>query len=1048
MADDNEQQQSSTITIHLRVIGMMCQKNCGSTVQAALANTPGVISAEASFSTASATAVIANDAGVDVEDLIDAVECVGFDCCLLSDAEDLDAYVPAPSVALQTDVTPTGFTEPDATIITTNNNSTSDEEETFHAIYSVSGMSCAVCTGRVERLLVEATPQAIHASVILSTGKARVIFRTTTTTASNHVYDDENDEEESSSDFNAIALERQALQQVPRLAQAEMERCASLCATAVSHGGYECQILSINTPGNDAKDNGLSLQDNAARMERSRAAELGAWKHLLLTSLVFTVPLVAVHAGIISVPDNNDTVSGAPSIKEWIMLLLATPVQFYVGRRFYLAAYKGLRGGVMGMDFLVVMGTSAAYLYSIIIFLLKLYCGDCNGASDRPPTFETGAMLLTFVTFGKFLEAYARGKTATALQTLMQLQPVIGYKVENTDALTKESNVSIHALRTIEVPISDIKLDDLLVVLPGARIPTDGVIVAREGGGSCSYVDESALSGEPFPVAKGIGDDVFGSCVNQLSVLLIKVTATGGETFLARIVKLIEDAQASKAPIQAHADKVAGKFAPMVMILSTITFCAWAAFGPGDDIYSVFYKALMSAISVVVIACPCALGLATPTAVMVGTGVGARNGLLIKGGAVLEKASTISTVVFDKTGTLTTGRAVMGDKVDFVAEGDDLLKNCPSGVDKENISLWLAACAESCSEHPLGKTIFNAARKIRGDDPIGSQDGVCVSSFLVEPGSGVECIVERAGWGKRTVRVGNKEWACDSTSSIGVSQATELRQKGQIVVYVSVSDDTSNARRVVSVLGIVDPIEAEAKSCVGALHDMGIDVWICTGDHEITANAVASQIGIDSSRICANVKPEGKADLISRLQKRNKSNGTEGEGGVAVVGDGINDAVALARADVGIAIGAGTEVAVEAADIVLIRSSLHDVVVALHLSKVVFRRIQLNFVWATAYNLCALPVAMGVLYPFTSWTLPPAFAGLMMAFSSVSVVFSSLLLNLYSKPNIQEEIFGGAEHGGAIFSVFHGKNSPHWTSVATSTDFNGDDIIDDGLQIV
>lgn len=784
MTDDNQ-----STTIHLRVIGMMCQKNCGSTVQAALANTPGVISADASFSTSSATAVIAAGA-VDVEDLRDAVECVGFDCCLLSEAEDLEGCSSAPSPAvsaLQTDAdTSTDFTEPPPppTPTPTSSHNNNKADDTFHAIYSVSGMSCAVCTGRVESLLVEATPQAIHASVILTTGKARVTF-TCNKKARIIILEEDESSSLSMGDGSKSNLERQALngnndndndtENGQALAAArffatesEMEHCAALCAMAVNRGGYECEVLSIMTPGNNTRNDGVSLQDNAARMERNRASELGTWKRLLLTSLVFTVPLVAVHAGIIDGDgDTDDDSSSAPSLKEWIMLLLATPVQFWVGKRFYLAAYKGLRGGVMGMDFLVVMGTSAAYLYSIIIFIFKIYCGDCNGASDRPPTFETGAMLLTFVTFGKFLEAYARGKTATALQTLMQLQPVVAYKVqaEDKDALVKESsNVSIHGLRTEEFPISEIQVDDLLVVLPGARIPTDGVIVAREGGGSCSYIDESALSGEPFPVAKGIGDDVFGSCVNQLSVLLIKVTATGGETFLARIVKLIEDAQASKAPIQAHADKVAGKFAPLVMILSTITFFAWAALGPGEDGYSVFYKALMSAISVVVIACPCALGLATPTAVMVGTGVGARNGLLIKGGAVLEKASTISTVVFDKTGTLTTGRAVMGDQVDFLTEGDNLLKNCPSGVDKGNISLWLAACAESCSEHPLGKTIYNAARKIRGNDPIGSQDGVNVSSFLVEPGSGVECVVEREGWGKRIVRVGNKEWACNSMS--------------------------------------------------------------------------------------------------------------------------------------------------------------------------------------------------------------------------------------------------------------------------------------------
>lgn len=413
-----------------------------------------------------------------------------------------------------------------------------------------------------------------------------------------------------------------------------------------------------------------------------------------------------------------------------------------------------------------------------------------------------------------------------------------------------------------------------------------------------------------------------------------------------------------------------------------------------------------------------------------GCGVGASQGTLIKGGAVLESMHSVDTIVFDKTGTLTTGRAVLGDDcseelLNSLPDSDPLLQNLPTTIDKTNIALWLAACAEAQSEHPLAKSIINAARSKWGNDVTCSREGVHVENFVVAPGRGVECWVSKAGWGRWNVRVGSRQWAkapsnenCDnllasSYSTEGDDLAAGIRSSGQIAVYLSVNEPQSQKpRRVISVFGILDPVQKQAKSTVAALREMGVDVWLCTGDHELTARAVARSIGIDEDNVCAGVSPEGKADLVTRLQKRDRSLPPKGvrrlrktrqSGKVAVVGDGINDAVALARADVGIAIGAGTEVAVEAADVVLVRSSLHDVVVAFHLSKVVFRRIILNFVWATGYNIFALPFAAGVMYPFTDFRLPPELAGLMMAFSSVSVVTSSLLLRRYLRPTIVED---------------------------------------------
>ena len=779
-------------TVHFRVEGMMCQRNCGTTVQNSLlkAVPEYVTHAEASFASSSAKVVVsmpcsAADNVLDdvVEELVDAVECVGFDCEVISEVEALDLEKQMEADEEKGTVMSAAGKEQDDEGL----NLSDGKSNTFSIVLSVSGMSCAVCTGRVEGILLsdEIAPAAVvEANVILAMQRAKVTFdkrsldiqsvlsSSDVTIGSDSEHEDERDHfilkaEEGNHIYDRKTDFKKDLSGV------DMERLGELCANLITNAGYECHVLNIvdhdNVNGSDVTRNGgLSLQENADRLEAGRIAELSSWKTLFLVALIFTAPIVFVNIYASHHTFSDLYFCGLKIISaDLVMMLLATPVQFGVGRRFYTAAFKGMQGGVIGMDFLVVMGTTAAYLYSVIIFSLETVCGT-SCTEGRSPTFETGAMLLTFVTFGKFLESYARGKTASALQTLMQLQPSTALRVTDEDSYKyKNGQKSLTSLSTNEVPLGSIKLDDLLLVHPGSRVPTDGILVGHESNGKFSYVDESALSGEPFPVAKGVGDPVYGSCVNQLSVILVKVTATGGDTFLARIVKLIEDAQASKAPIQAIADRVASKFAPIVMMLSAITFVGWMIFNPTKDKSSAFYSALMSAISVIVIACPCALGLATPTAVMVGTGVGASNGLLIKGGAVLEKASTVKTVIFDKTGTLTTGRAVLGDQ-HFVLANDyrSLLQNCPSNVTEKNVTLWLASCAESCSEHPLGKAIFNAARSEFGDDPIGSNQGVKTSLFKVEPGCGVECVIGRdCVWeSQRIIRVGTKSWAFDENT--------------------------------------------------------------------------------------------------------------------------------------------------------------------------------------------------------------------------------------------------------------------------------------------
>jgi P-type Cu+ transporter len=970
---------SMSYTVHLRVEGMMCQKNCGSTVEAALNGLLGVVSAQASFpkSYATVTATLEHYGPGSLmkrierlqNDAVEAVECVGFDASLLSSEALID------------------YLETQQHQETDSNTSTlSDNENEFllvdepivldgnTASFSVKGMSCAVCVGRVINMLQQVQGVS-HATVALTTHRAQI-----------------------------------------QIKSGDIREIADSCAKVVTKGGYDCTVLQAGANGR-----GVSLAENAAQLEESRQHELNTWRSLLITSVVLSVPLVILHHHDFACLHNM----GVPFCQETIELVLATLVQIIVGKRYYKAAWKGwVNGRFLGMDFLVVMGTTAAYVFSVITYITHVIAHDDTGMKDA--AFETGAMLFTFVTLGKFLESYAKGKTASALQMLMELQPNMALKVTNMGSML-EGHLDVASLQTEAISANDVRVGDYLYVLPGSRIPADGIFIASSDTAAHAYVDESALSGEPFPVAKPIGSQVFGATINQLTTLVVRVTASGSSTVLAKIVQLMEQAQSQKAPIEAQADKVACIFAPTVMTLSLFTLLGWIFLYDHNDRW---YLGIMSAISVIVVACPCALGLATPTAVMVGTGVGARHGLLIKGGAVLESAHSVDTVIFDKTGTLTTSKAVVRDNVQFLSDDDDIVRGRPAMIRQDQVCLWLAACAEKQSEHPLAKAIVNAAKGAWGADVTCSSEGVQVDAFLVVPGSGVECIVRGPSFSEWRIRVGNKDWtteALNATDNVdaacdGEKELIEIRRQGKVGVYVSIiaeeqyvlKHDISGKpyrRRIAGVIGIADPVQAEAKSTVAALKLMGVDVWMCTGDDETTACAVAREVGISEENVCAGVKPEGKADLVTRLQKkdrvnpprRDKRRSRHQQGRVGFVGDGINDAIALARADVGIAIGAGTEVAVEAADIVLVRSSLHDVVVALHLSRVVFRRIRLNFVWAMAYNLMALPFAAGVFYVFTNFRLPPQFAGLMMAFSSVSVVTSSLLLRTYSKPCIRAD---------------------------------------------
>jgi len=976
-------------TLHISVEGMMCQKNCGTTVGNALKQVEGVLAAEANYKQARALAVLesTDDAIIEemIPELVEEVEDVGFDAALIHDVDSyLQSLAPEDLVGTHSDQEPL-----------LNNNSplsTKKDIESFSIepsnmnrviVLSVGGMSCAVCTGRVESCLSD-VPGVVTASVVLATQRAIV----------------EIDEEE----------------------VAERDELSQTCCEAVQQAGYSCNAVELSH----------DLRQDAMQLEQARLEEGLMWRKLLIFSASLLFPMVLIMTGALHLGRQSTT--RAPSIDLWVMFTLSTVVQCGAGKRYYQAAWKGWTNGrILGMDFLVVLGTTASYVYSFILFAIQL----CTRKSTTmKPSFLTGAMLLTFVTLGKFLESYARGKTADAVHKLMELQPSVASRVMVSSLSDDMENIDISALVTEEVTIGDIQCGDYVRVLPGGQIPADGVLVAvssKSSGGqevSEAFVDESAFSGEPFPVSKTIGDHVYGSCINQLSVLVVKVTAAGSETFLSKIVRLVEDAQRHKAPIQAYADRLASVFAPAVIGVACITFFAWLLFDDSSTSEERFFAALMSSISVVVVACPCALGLATPTAVMVGTGVGATQGILIKGGAVLEQMHSVDTVIFDKTGTLTSGKAKLSDQITYTNDVNYelLAQNIPPCVAKNKVALWLAVCAEAQSEHPLARALIEAAKDAwGGEDLTGAADGVHVDSFNVQPGRGVECRVSKTQWGGRMIRVGSREWCkepimpstrIEADDTTGDKDVAVLRDEGKIAIYVSILDLAADRRHVIGVFGIHDTIKPEARSAVSALKAQGVDVWMCTGDDRQTALAVARAVGINEANVCAGVKPQEKADLVTRLQKANNPPGRQSRDKnrrndyrkVAMIADGVNDSIALARADAGIAIGAGTEIALDAADVVLVRSNLHDVVVAIHLSCVVFRRILLNFFLALCYNVIAVPFAAGLLYPLTDFHLPPSLAGFMMACSSVSVVTSSLLLRRYKRPIIEDN---GVVHGTA-----------------------------------
>lgn len=615
----------------------------------------------------------------------------------------------------------------------------------------------------------------------------------------------------------------------------------------------------------------------------------------------------------------------------FVLWALATPVQFWIGWQFYRGAWNALRHKNADMNTLIAVGTSAAYLYSVAATIFPSFF---KAGGVRPEVyFDTSAAIIVLILLGRLLEARAKGQTSEAIKKLAGLQPKTARVIRNSNE--------------IDIPVEEVMVGDEIVVRPGEKIPVDGVVISGK-----SAVDESMISGESMPAKKEPGDEVIGATINRTGSFRFKATKVGKDTALAQIIKLVQDAQGSKAPIQRLADTIAGYFVPIVISIAIATFVIWFSFGPSPGLT----LALLNFVAVLIIACPCALGLATPTAVMVGTGKGAESGILIKGGESLETAHKLDIIVLDKTGTLTKGEPEVTDLFALGAFGQEEV-------------LSYAASAEKSSEHPLGEAVVRRA----------AEQGLEIQlseNFKAIEGHGVEAEVN----GKKVV-LGNAKLMQER--KIGIdgleAQAEGLSREGKTPIYVSIEG------KIAGLIAVADTLKENSTQAVERLKKIGLEVVMLTGDNRRTAEAIARKAGID--RVLSEVLPEDKVDEIKRLQSGGKR--------VGMVGDGINDAPALAQADIGIAIGSGTDIAMEASDITLIKGDLNGVVSAIELSRRTMRIIKQNLFWAFFYNTLGIPIAAGALYPFFKILLNPIIASAAMAFSSVSVVSNSLRLRRF-----------------------------------------------------
>jgi Cu+-exporting ATPase len=684
---------------------------------------------------------------------------------------------------------------------------------------------------------------------------------------------------------------------------------------AIEKAGYQALEIEKKT----------AIDEDKLRKEK----EIRTLKTKLIVSATFGIPLLYLAMGAmiwwlrLPIPSFLEPMQ-YPLTYAIVQIILVIPI-IIAGHRFYSVGFKAIIQRSPNMDSLIAMGTSAAILYSLYS-VYQISSGNFGAVEDL--YFETAGVIITLILLGKYLEAVSKGKTSEAIKKLMGLAP--------------KTAIVIRDGAEIETPIDEVEIDDVILVKPGGKIPVDGIVI--EGN---TAIDESMLTGESMPIDKKSGDAVYAASINKNGVIKFRATKIGGDTALAQIIKLVEDAQGSKAPIAQLADIVSSYFVPIVFVIAVLAFAGWYFTG------HTFVFAMTIFISILVIACPCALGLATPTAIMVGTGKGAEYGILIKGGEALETTHLIDTIVFDKTGTITEGKPEVTDIV------------TANGIERDWL-LQIAASAEKGSEHPLGEAIVRGAQKE-------NLETLKIDTFKAIPGYGIEVEVD----GSRLLLGNRKMMDENSISLITLEEESDrLAEEGKTPMYIAMDGTLSG------IIAVADVVKASSKAAIAKLHEMGIEVAMITGDNKKTAEAIAKQVGID--RVLAEVLPQDKSNEVKKLQAEGRK--------VAMVGDGINDAPALAQADIGIAIGSGTDVAMESADIVLMRSDLMDVPTAIKLSKSTIRNIKQNLVWAFGYNVAGIPIAAGLLYLFGGPLLNPIFAAAAMSLSSVSVLTNALRL--------------------------------------------------------
>lgn len=787
--------------------------------------------------------------------------------------------------------------------------------KTKHITIHIAGMTCAACSNRVEKVLNR--KEGVEANVNLTTEKASINYDPDMVTI-------EDIKETIERLGYQVAVEKMEIDisgmtcaacsnRIEKVLnrQEGVERASVNLAAESAVIEYHPGITSEDALIEVIEKLGYGAKAKSDREEKQarKSKEIKRMRIKLIASAILSFPLLVTML---------DHLFGLPVPKllmnPWFQFALATPVQFVIGWPFYKGAFRSLRGGSANMDVLVAMGTSAAYVYSIYEGIKAMTVPGY----EAHLYFETSALLITLILFGKYLEANAKGRTKQALAALMKLQ-------------AKEARIIVDGVEKM-IPVEEVKVGNLLLIKPGEKIPVDGIVVKGD-----TYVDESMLTGESIPIYKTVDDEVIGATLNKNGTIEMRAVKVGKDTALANIIQAVEEAQGSKAPIQRLADKISGIFVPIVVVIASVTFLTWLFFVSPND----FESALVVAIAVLVIACPCALGLATPTSIMVGTGKAAENGILFKGGEHLERTHLIDTVVFDKTGTITKGKP---EVTDFT--GDDEL-------------LMLAASVERGSEHPLAEAMVAYAVE-KGVDLLP------VESFKAVPGQGVKAFVS----GKE-VLIGSRRFMRNHGVDIEPYEddTYRLEEEGKSVVLIAVD------RVCKGIAAVADTVKETAKEAVEQLKAEGIDVLILTGDNERTAKAVGKAVGID--HVLAEVLPEDKANKIKELKAEGRN--------VAMVGDGINDAPALAEADIGIAIGTGTEVAIEAADVTILGGELLLIPKALKISRLTIRNIRQNLFWAFAYNSAGIPIAAAGL-------LAPWVAGAAMAFSSLSVVSNALRL--------------------------------------------------------